>query len=48
LGDDEVRAKFLDNAAHGGLSPEVAAQLLQAAEQLLTRPIFAPLLEFRT
>jgi 2-methylcitrate dehydratase PrpD len=47
MGDDEVRAKFLDNASHGGLSPEVAAQLLQAAEQLLTRPMFAPLLEFR-
>jgi 2-methylcitrate dehydratase PrpD len=45
--DDEVRAKFLDNAVHGGLSQEAAARLLQAAEQLLTRPNLSPLLELR-
>ena len=47
LGDDEVRAKFLDNAIHGGLSREAAAGLLQAAEQLLSRPLLAPVLDLR-
>jgi 2-methylcitrate dehydratase PrpD len=47
LTDDEIRAKFLDNAVHGGLSQEAAARLLQAAEQLLTRPNLSPLPELR-
>jgi 2-methylcitrate dehydratase PrpD len=47
LRDDEVRAKFLDNAVHGGMSRDAAARLLHAAEQLLTRPILASVPELR-
>ena len=38
LRDDEVSAKFLDNAVHGGLSQEAAARLLQAAEAAADAP----------
>ena len=47
LTDDEVRAKFLDNAVHGGCSREDAARLLRATDGVLSRALLAPLSELR-
>ena len=48
LTDDEVRAKFVDNAVHGGCSREDAARLLRATDGVLSRALLAPLSELRT
>ncbi len=47
LTDEDVRVKFLDNVVHGGVSPQVAPQLLRAAESLLDRARTPSLEEFR-
>ena len=47
LTDDEIRAKFLDNAVHGGLTRDEATQLLRATVGLLSRTRLSPLSELR-
>jgi 2-methylcitrate dehydratase PrpD len=47
LSDAEVRAKFVENGVHGGMSREDAWRLLQVTGDLLTRPMLAPLSELR-
>jgi hypothetical protein len=47
LTDDEIRAKFLDNAVHGGLTTDEATQLLRATGGVLSRPRLSPLSELR-
>jgi 2-methylcitrate dehydratase PrpD len=47
LTDDEIRAKFLDNAVHGGLTRDEATQLLRATGGALSRTRLSPLLELR-
>ena len=47
LTDDEIHAKFLDNAVHGGLTRDEATQLLRATGGVLGRQRLSPLLELR-
>jgi len=47
LTDDEIRAKFLDNAVHGGLTRDEATQLLRATDGVLGRTRISPLSELR-